>query len=143
MAVPTIFTLTEDALNNVPRSYTEASLAMGANRFQTTVRIIIPTALSGIISAVLLGFGRVIGETMVVLLVAGNRIEIPDFTSPGVVTQPVHTMTGIVAQELGEVQQGSIHWQALFVIGVCLFLITLLINYLAQKVVRRIKLSAG
>ncbi|HSG72241.1 MAG TPA: phosphate ABC transporter permease subunit PstC, partial [Planctomycetaceae bacterium] len=110
MSIPTIFTLAEDALNNVPSSYKEASMAMGSTRLQTILRIIVPTALSGIISAVLLGFGRVIGETMVVLLCAGNRIDIPDFTEGlGVVFEPVHTMTGIIAQELGEVVNGSIH----------------------------------
>ena len=80
IAVPTIFTLAEDALNNVPRAFKEASFALGASRLQTTLKIIVPASLSGIISAVLLGLGRVIGETMVVLLCAGNRIAIPDFT---------------------------------------------------------------
>ena len=79
MAIPTIFTLAEDALDNVPVDYREASMSMGATKLQTIVRIIVPTALSGIVSAVLLGFGRVIGETMVVLLCAGNRIQIPPF----------------------------------------------------------------
>lgn len=144
MAVPTIFTLTEDALNNVPRSFREASLAMGATSLQTTLRVIVPTALSAIISAILLGFGRVIGETMVVLLVAGNRIEIPDLgMGPAVIFEPVHTMTGIIAQELPEVVNGSIHYRALFMVGVVLFFIALFINFIAQKIVRRFKLSAG
>jgi phosphate transport system permease protein len=144
LAVPTIFTLAEDALNNVPRSFREASLALGATRLQTIIRITVPAALSGIISAVLLGFGRVIGETMVVLLCAGNRIAIPDFTAGlGVVTQPVHTMTGIIAQEMGEVVRGSIHYRALFVVGLALFLLSLLINYVAQKIVRRYRFSIG
>lgn len=95
-------------------------------------------------SAILLGFGRVIGETMVVLLCAGNRIAIPDFSAGlGVITQPVHTMTGIVAQEMGEVVRGSIHYRALFVVGLVLFLLSLLINYLAQKIVRRYRISIG
>lgn len=144
MAIPTIFTLAEDALNNVPLSYKEASMAMGSTRLQTIIRIIVPTALSGIISAVLLGFGRVIGETMVVLLCAGNRIEIPRFTEGlGVVFEPVHTMTGIIAQELGEVVHGSIHYRALFVVGLTLFIISLLINYLAQKIVIKYQISRG
>lgn len=144
MAIPTIFTLAEDALNNVPRSFSEASLAMGATRFQTTIRIIVPTALSGIISAVLLGFGRVIGETMVVLLCAGNRITIPDLTEGlGIVFEPVHTMTGIIAQELGEVVHGSIHYRALFVVGMTLFFISLVINYFAQKIVAKFQISRG
>ncbi len=143
MAVPTIFTLTEDAINNVPKAFKEASFAMGATSLQTTLRVIVPTALSGIISACLLGFGRVIGETMVVLLVAGNRIKIPDLgLGPAVIFEPVHTMTGIIAQELPEVVNGSLHYRALFMVGIVLFFIALLINFLAQKIVKRFKLSA-
>jgi phosphate transport system permease protein len=142
MAVPTIFTLCEDALNNVPRAFTEASLAMGASKLQTIMRVIVPTAVSGILAAVLLGFGRVIGETMVVLLVAGNKIAIPDFSEGlGVLTQPAHTMTGIIAQETGEVDKGSLHWRALFMVGLILFMISLTINFLAQKIIHRYKLS--
>jgi phosphate transport system permease protein len=144
MAIPTIFSLAEDAINNVPRSFKEASLALGATRLQTMIRITVPAALSGIMAAILLGFGRVIGETMVVLLCAGNRIEIPDLTAGfGVVFQPVHTMTGIIAQEMGEVVRNSIHYRALFMVGVVLFLISLLINFLAQKIVRRYRISIG
>lgn len=144
MAVPTIFSLAEDAINNVPRSFKEASLALGATRLQTIIRIVIPAALSGIMAAILLGFGRVIGETMVVLLCAGNRIEIPDFSAGlGAIFQPVHTMTGIIAQEMGEVVRHSIHYRALFMVGVVLFLISLLINWLAQKIVRRYRISIG
>jgi phosphate transport system permease protein len=143
-SVPTIFTLSEDAINNVPRSFKEASFALGANRLQTIVRIIVPASLSGIISAVLLGLGRVIGETMIVLLCAGNRIAIPDFTAGlAVVTQPAHTMTGIIAQEMGEVVKGSIHYRALFVVGLVLFFLALLINYCAQGIVRRYRISIG
>lgn len=144
MAIPTIFSLAEDALNNVPRSFKEASLALGATRLQTILRIVVPAALSGIMAAVLLGFGRVIGETMVVLLCAGNRIEIPDLTAGlGAIFQPVHTMTGIIAQEMGEVVRGSIHYRALFMVGVVLFSISLLVNWLAQKIVRRYRISIG
>lgn len=144
MAIPTIFSLAEDAINNVPRSFKEASLALGATRLQTIVRITIPAALSGIVAAILLGFGRVVGETMVVLLCAGNRIQIPDVSrGVGVIFQPVHTMTGIIAQEMGEVVRGSIHYRALFMVGVVLFLISLLINWLAQKIVRRYRISIG
>jgi phosphate transport system permease protein len=144
MAVPTIFTLTEDAINNVPRSFKEASFALGATRLQTIWRIILPASLSGVISAVLLGFGRVIGETMVVLLCAGNRIAIPPISDGlAIVFQPVHTMTGIIAQELGEVEQGGIHWHALFTVGLLLFLISLVINFFAQRIVQRFKISIG
>lgn len=138
MAIPTIFTLAEDAINNIPKHFKEASYAIGATPMQTTLRIIVPTALSGIISAIMLGFGRVIGETMVVLLCAGNRIKIPDLTEGlGVFFEPVHTMTGIIAQEMGEVVQGSIHYRALFMVGVVLFFASLIINLSAQWVVKK------
>lgn len=144
MAVPTIFTLAEDALNNVPRIFKEASFALGANSLQTILKIMVPAALSGMTAAILLGFGRVIGETMVVLLVAGNRIAIPDFTQGlGVLFQPSHTMTGIIAQEMGEVVQGSLHYRALFMVGIVLFLISLMVNYFAQSLVKRFKISIG
>ncbi len=144
MAVPTIFTLAEDALRNVPRGFKEASYALGANRLQTIVRVIVPASLSGIVSAILLGLGRVIGETMVVLLCAGNRIAIPDFTQGlGAIFQPVHTMTGIIAQEMGEVVRGSMHYRALFMVGLLLFTITLGINWLAQRFVARFRMSIG
>lgn len=143
MAIPTIFSLAEDAINNVPRSFKEASFALGATRLQTIIHITVPAALSGIVAAILLGFGRVVGETMVVLLCAGNRIAIPDLSAGlGVVFQPVHTMTGIIAQEMGEVVRNSIHYRALFMVGVVLFLISLLINWLAQKIVRRYRLTS-
>jgi phosphate transport system permease protein len=143
-SIPTIFSLAEDALANVPRHFKEASYALGATRFQTLVRVLIPASLSGIISAVLLGFGRVIGETMVVLLCAGNRIAIPDFSEGmSAFFQPVHTMTGIIAQEMGEVAQGSIHYRALFMVGIILFFASLIINFIAQKVVRKYRISIG
>ena len=143
MAIPTIFSLAEDAINNVPRSFKAASFALGATRLQTIIHITVPAALSGIVAAILLGFGRVVGETMVVLLCAGNRIAIPDLSAGlGVVFQPVHTMTGIIAQEMGEVVRNSIHYRALFMVGVVLFLISLLINWLAQKIVRRYRLTS-
>ena len=100
--------------------------------------VIVPTALSAIISAIMLGFGRVIGETMVVLLCAGNRIKIPNFTDGlGIFFEPVHTMTGIIAQEMGEVVQGSVHYRALFMVGIVLFFTSMLINIGAQWVVKK------
>ncbi len=138
MAVPTIYSLAEDAINNVPRSFSEASEALGATKLQTVFRVVVPTASSGILAAMLLGLGRIFGETMVVLLVAGNRLSIPDFSDgPGVVFQPAGTMTGIIAQELGEVSQGSSHWQALFMVGILLFFVSLIINFAARTLVRR------
>lgn len=138
MAIPTIFTLTEDALNNVPQAYSQASLALGASKMQTVLGVVLPSALSGVMAAILLGFGRIIGETMVVLLVAGNKISMPDWSAGiGVITQPTHTMTGIIAQELGEVDEGSEHWGALFMIGMILFTISLIINFSAQEIIKR------
>lgn len=138
MAIPTIFTLTEEALNSVPDKLKEASYAIGATRLQTTWRTIIPFASSGIISAVMLGFGRVIGETMVVLLCAGNRVKIPEF-SEGIqaLFEPMHTMTGMIAQEMGEVVYGSLHYRALFMVGLVLFFASLTINYTARTLARR------
>jgi phosphate transport system permease protein len=138
MAIPTIFTLAEDALNNVPKAYRDASLALGSTRLQTLLKVVVPTALSGIVAAVLLGFGRIIGETMVVLLVAGNKIAMPEWSEGlGVLTQPTHTMTGIIAQETGEVEQGSLHWRALFMVGMVLFCISLFLNFLSQRVLKK------
>lgn len=140
MSIPTIFSLAEDAINNVPGAYAEASEALGASRIQTTFHVVIPAAFSGILAAVLLGLGRVIGETMVVLLVAGNRIKIPDFTSGlGTFFQPAHTLTGIIAQELGEVPLGSVHYRALFVVGILLFSVVLAINATAHHFVNKMK----
>lgn len=142
MAIPTIFSLSEDALNNVPSSFAEASDALGASKLQTVFRVVFPAAISGILAAVLLGLGRVIGETMVVLLVAGNRIEIPDFTEGlGVFFQPAHTLTGIIAQELGEVPFGSVHYRALFVVGMVLFVIVLGINWTAQRLLHKFRIG--
>ncbi len=144
MAVPTMFSLAEDALQNVPQAYAEASESLGASKMQTIFRVIIPAALSGIFAAILLGFGRIVGETMVVLLVAGNRIAIPDFSDGvGVVFQPAHTLTGIIAQELGEVSRGSSHWQALFMVGILLFAISLGINFGARQIVKRFKIASA
>jgi phosphate transport system permease protein len=141
MAVPTMYSLAEDALNNVPRANIDASEALGATKLQTVFRVIVPAAMSGIAAAILLGLGRVIGETMVVLLVAGNRIATPDFSAgPGVIFQPAHTLTGIIAQELGEVSRGSAHWQALFMVGIVLFVISLLMNRCARAFLRRLEL---
>lgn len=141
MAIPTMFSLAEDAIQNVPRAFSEASEALGATKLQTVFRVIFPASISGVFAAMLLGLGRILGETMVVLLVAGNRIAIPDFSDGiGAIFQPAHTLTGIIAQELGEVSRGSAHWQALFVVGILLFFISLLINFLSRKVVKRFQL---
>jgi phosphate transport system permease protein len=132
MAIPTVITVSEDAIQSVPRSYREASLALGANRLQTIFRIIVPAALPGIIAAIMLGVGRVIGETMAVLMVTGNaaKITFNPFDS-------VRTMTATIAAEMGEVAFGSHHYQALFWVGIFLLIMTFFLNVIAQRVLRR------
>jgi phosphate transport system permease protein len=138
MAVPTVFTLCEDALHQVPRSLSEASLALGASRISTVGKVVIPAAFSGIVAGVLLGFGRVIGETMVVLLVAGNRISMPDWGSGlALFTHPGHTLTGVIADEMGHVTTGTLHYRALFLLGLILFVISLAVHLVAQRFVKR------
>jgi phosphate transport system permease protein len=141
MAIPTMFSLAEDAINNVPRAFSEASEALGSTKLQSVFRVILPASLPGIFAAMLLGLGRIIGETMVVLLVAGNRIAIPNFSDGlGTIFQPAHTLTGIIAQELGEVSRGSSHWQALFMVGLLLFFFSLFINWASRIVLRKFRL---
>lgn len=132
MSLPTIISISEDAINAVPRSYRFASTALGATQWQTACRTVLPAASSGIVAATMLGLGRVIGETMAVLMVTGN--------SPRLVfslLQPVRTITGTIAAEMGETVQGGIHYSALFAIGLILFLITFFINYMADRFVNR------
>ena len=127
MAMPTIVSIMEDALNTVPKSYREGSIAMGATKWQTIRRIVLPSASSGIIAAIMLGVGRVIGETMAVMMITGNAARIP--TS---FFQPVRTMTATIAAEMGETVQGSEHYFALFAIGIVLFAITFVVNLTAD-----------
>jgi phosphate transport system permease protein len=134
MTLPTIISITEDALYAVPNEYRDGSLAIGATQWQTIWRVVIPAARSGIVIAVMLGLGRAIGETMLVLLVTGNAANIPDF-GPGMLFQPVRTMTATIAAEMGEVAQGSLHYSVLFAIGIILFIITAAINFLASQLV--------
>ncbi len=132
MSLPTIISISEDAINAVPSSYRFASTALGATKWQTAYRTVLPAASSGIVAATMLGLGRVIGETMTILMVTGN--------SPRLVfslLQPVRTITGTIAAEMGETVQGGVHYSALFAIGLMLFLITFFINYLADKFVNR------
>ena len=123
MALPTIITVSEDAMRNCPRSMREASLSLGANRWQTTYKVVIPYSISGITSGVVLGIGRAIGETMAVLMVTGNSAIIAHS-----ILQPVRTIPATIAAELGEVSAGSQHYQVLFLLGIILFVITLFIN---------------
>jgi phosphate transport system permease protein len=132
MAMPTIVSIMEDALNAVPKSYRIGSIAMGATKWQTIRRIVLPSAASGIFAAVMLGIGRVIGETMAVMMITGNAAVIPHS-----MFQPVRTMTATIAAEMGETVQGSDHYFALFAIGIVLFSITFIVNLLADWFLHR------
>jgi len=133
MALPTIISVAEDALDTVPKSYRDAGLAMGATEWQTIWRVVVPAARSGIVTAVMLGMGRAIGETMAVMMVTGNAARMP--LSLDSFFRPVRTMTATVAAEMGEVAQGSTHYHALFGIGVILFVLTFAINLTAAATV--------
>jgi phosphate transport system permease protein len=134
MALPTIISVTEDALYAVPKEYRDGSLAIGATRWQTIWRVSVPAARSGIVIAIMLGIGRAIGETMAVMLVTGNAANIPKL-GPAAFFEPVRTMTATIAAEMGEVAQGSVHYSVLFAVGIILFVITFLINSLASRLV--------
>lgn len=123
MALPTIITVGEDAMLNCPRSQREASLALGASRWQTIYKVVMPYSISGITSGVVLGIGRAFGETMAVLMVTGNAAVIPLS-----ITDPLRTIPATIAAELGEAPAGGPHYQSLFLLGVVLFFITLIIN---------------
>ena len=132
MSVPIIVSLAEDAFKAVPDSFREAALALGATRWQTTWRVLLPAARNGLTAAVLLGFGRAIGETMAVLMATGHAVNIPHS-----VLEPVRTLTANIAAELGEAPVGSTHYQVLFLTGVLLFIITFVVNLSAGLVIRR------
>ena len=133
MALPTIISVAEDALDAVPRSYRDAGLAMGATQWQTIWRVVVPAGRSGILTAVMLGMGRAIGETMAVMMVTGNAARLP--LSLDSLFRPVRTMTATIAAEMGEVAQGSTHYHALFGIGIILFLLTFAINLVAAAAI--------
>ncbi len=135
MALPTIITISEDAISSVPSTIKQGSLALGATQWQTIYKVIVPAALSGISAGVMLGIGRAIGETMTLMMVTGNSAIIPSF--PGGFFDPVRTMTATIALEMGEVPQGSTHFHALFAVGSVLFIITLLINLIADWIKKR------
>jgi phosphate transport system permease protein len=132
MALPTLISVAEDALDSVPKSYRDAGLAMGATRWQTIWRVVVPAARSGILTAVMLGMGRAIGETMAVMMVTGNAAVMPGLSS---LLRPVRTMTATIAAEMGEVARGSTHYHALFGIGIILFVLTFLINLAAASAI--------
>jgi len=127
MAMPTIVTISEDAIRSVPWSYKEGALALGATKWQTIRRIVLKAARPGIIAAVMLGIGRVVGETMAVMMITGNAAHIPDS-----IFEPVRTMTATIAAEMGETVKGGMHYRSLFAIGLVLFLITFTVNFVAD-----------
>ncbi|MCD5414477.1 MAG: phosphate ABC transporter permease subunit PstC [Clostridiales bacterium] len=132
MALPTIISISDDAIAAVPKDYRDASLALGATKWETIWHVLVPAASSGIIAAVMLGVGRAIGETMAVLMVTGNAAQIPDtmFTS-------VRTMTATIAAEMGDTVRNDTHYFALFAIGSMLLFMTTIINTIADYVVSR------
>ncbi len=132
MAIPTIVSISEDAVRSVPKSYKEASLALGASRLETILRVTTPAALPGVLAASMLGMGRVIGETMAVMMVTGNAAQIT--ASP---LDSVRTMTATIAAEMGEVAFRSDHYRALFSVGIVLLLLTFTFNIIAQKVLKK------
>ncbi len=137
MALPTIVSVSEDAIGSVPREYREASLAVGATRWQTISKVIVPSALSGITAAIILGMGRAIGETMAVMMVTGNAAILPEPITN--VFSPIRTITGTLGIEMGEVAVGSNHYHALFALAVILFVIVLIVN--SSAVIILMKLS--
>src|SRR5512141_43223 len=140
IAVPTVVSVAEDALDAVPRAYREGAWALGATRWQTIWRVTLPAAKSGVLTGVMLGVGRAIGETMTVMMVTGNAPVMA--LSLGSLFSPVRTMTATIAAEMGEVANGSTHYHVLFFIGMVLFLISLAVNLAASSVVFRTKKRA-
>ena len=132
MAIPTVISISEDALHAVPADLRRGSAALGNTRWQTTYKVTVPAATSGIFAAVMLGLGRAIGETMAVLMLTGNAAVMP-----ASVFESVRTMTGTIAAEMGEVVQGGLHYSVLFTIGLVLFAITFAINLAADLVLER------
>ncbi len=136
MAIPTVVSISEDAIRSVPASYKAASLALGASKIQTIWKVTVPAALPGIIAAIMLGIGRVIGETMAVMMVTGNAAVIT--ASP---FDSVRTMTATIAAEMGEVAFGSTHYRALFCVGIVLLLMTFAVNMIVQKVLKKYRMG--
>ena len=131
IAIPTIVSVAEDALDAVPATYREAARALGATRWQIIWRVTLPAARSGVLTAIMLGIGRVIGETMTVMMVTGNAPVLPIGLAS--LFRPTRTMTATIAAEMGEVATGSVHYHALFLIGILLFLISLVVNLVAAR----------
>ncbi|MBN1440453.1 MAG: phosphate ABC transporter permease subunit PstC [Anaerolineales bacterium] len=138
MALPTIVSVAEDALDAVPKSYRDGALALGATKWQTIWRVTLPAARSGVLTAVMLGIGRAIGETMAVMMVTGNA---PQIRWDGLFF-PARTMTATIAAEMGEVASGSTHYHVLFLVAILLFLISFLVNLIASSMLFRAKKRA-
>jgi len=135
MIIPIITSMSEDALTTIPKNLREASLALGANRWETITKVVVPAAKSGIIGSILLGFGRAIGETMVVLMVAGGSAQIPHS-----IFDSVRPMTSAIAAEMGETVVGDLHYNALFALALVLFVITFVSNLVTELVfLKRVK----
>jgi phosphate transport system permease protein len=134
MAIPTIASISEDALYAVPREYKEASYALGATKFETIIKVSIPAALSGISTAVILGMARVIGETMVVLMVAGGAAALPRS-----IFDSVRPMPASIAAEMGEAPYGGNHYHALFATGIVLFVLTFIFSLIADYISHKFK----
>lgn len=143
MALPTIVSVAEDAISSVPKHYQEASLSMGATKWQTISKVTLPAAISGITAAIILGMGRALGETMAVLMVTGNSNVFPDPITN--IYSPIRTITGTIGIEMGEVAAGSVHYRALFALAIILFIMTFIINTVANFVISRFnkKLRGG
>lgn len=129
--IPIIYTITEEALASIPREYTEASLALGASRWQTALFVVLPAATPGVFAAMLLGFGRAFGETMIVLMATGNAALLS-----WKIFEPVRTLSATIGAEMAEVVFGDTHYNVLFLIGSLLFIITFALNAVAEFYVR-------
>jgi phosphate transport system permease protein len=141
MALPTIISISEDALNAVPGDYRAASLALGASRLQTIWKAVVPAAGRGILAAMMLGLGRAIGETMTVLMATGNAANVPsklfEPIAENSLFQSIRTLTATIAAEMGETPVNSLHYHALFALGLTLFVITFCVNTLADYALNR------
>ena len=132
MALPTIITVAEDTIRTTPRAMRESSLALGATHWQTIRRVVLPYSASGIAAAAVLGIGRAVGETMAVLMVTGNAAVVPHS-----LLEPVRTIPATIAAELGEAPAGGAHYEALFMLGCILFLLTLLLSIAVEMISAR------
>jgi phosphate transport system permease protein len=134
--IPVVFSIAEDALTSVPRSYTQAALALGSSKWHAAWKIVLPAAIPGVFAAVVLGFGRAIGETMIVLMASGNASIVS-----GNIFDSTRTMTATIAAELAETVFGGEHYRILFMLGTLLFIVTFISNFAAELVINRLKLK--